>query len=228
MKVSTPKDTPEATSASSQFAISRVPAWKTKREILGMSAILLPFENNGDIDWRGFKAHVTRTLDAGLVPAVNMDTGYANLIDEATRVEVLKTTQSLAGGRQFVAGAFVGDRPGAPFARDAYLQQIASIQQYGGTPVFFQSFGLTSLPDAELLEAYREWDDTLSNSSASNLAPCSPPSEKSIRSISIGNGFRFRSAWAPSTVRWTVRWNGSAWKCEIRYAPSSAYSLATI
>ncbi len=156
MKVSTPKDTPEATSASSQFAISRVPAWKTKREILGMSAILLPFENNGDIDWRGFKAHVTRTLDAGLVPAVNMDTGYANLIDEATRVEVLKTTQSLAGGRQFVAGAFVGDRPGAPFARDAYLQQIASIQQYGGTPVFFQSFGLTSLPDAELLEAYRE------------------------------------------------------------------------
>ena len=136
------------------FSIDRVPAWKKRREILGMSAILLPFESSGEIDWPGFRQHVTRTLDAGLVPAVNMDTGYANLIDEATRMRVLEVTQTLCAGRLFVAGAYVGDQPGAAFARDSYLQQIDAIQRHAGTPVIFQSFGLTGLPDAELIDAY--------------------------------------------------------------------------
>lgn len=152
MAIASNSSTPHA----SAFSIDQVPAWQTRRKILGMSAILLPFTDSGDVDWTGFRGHVTRTLDAGLVPAVNMDTGYANLIDEATRVAVLKTTQELAVGRMFVAGAFVGDQPGARFARDAYLQQIASIQQHAGTPVIFQSFGLTSQPDAELFQAYEE------------------------------------------------------------------------
>lgn len=137
--------------------IQDVPAWQTHRSILGMSAILLPFEENGQIDWPGFRAHVQRTLDAGLVPAVNMDTGYANLIDEATRELVLKVTQQLAAGQMFVAGAFVGDKPGDVLNREAYAQQIDSITAHGGTPVIFQSFGLTSLPDAELLQAYEQF-----------------------------------------------------------------------
>ncbi len=119
-----------------------------------MSAILLPFESNGDVDWVGLRNHIIRTLDAGLVPAVNMDTGYANLIDEATRIRVLEETQAIAGGRMFVAGAFVGDRPGAVFNFEAYLAQIDSIQLHAGTPVIFQSFGLTGLPDGELIGAY--------------------------------------------------------------------------
>ncbi|MCA9131500.1 MAG: dihydrodipicolinate synthase family protein [Planctomycetales bacterium] len=135
--------------------IEAVPAWKTRRKILGMSAILLPLAENAEIDWEGFRGHVQRTLDAGLVPAVNMDTGYANLIDEATRVAVLRETQQLCGERQFVAGAFVGDQPGASFQADAYLAQLDSIQSFGGTPVIFQSFGLTALSDTELLDAYR-------------------------------------------------------------------------
>lgn len=140
--------------AGTAFSIAQVPEWQERRQILGMSAILLPFEANGHIDWQGFRGHVQRTLDAGLVPAVNMDTGYANLIDEATRVRVLEETERLAAGRMYVAGAFVGDQPGAVFARDAYLQQIDSIQSHAGTPVIFQSFGLTGLADAELFDAY--------------------------------------------------------------------------
>lgn len=131
-----------------------IPAWKPRRKILGMSAILLPFESNGNVDWVGLRSHIERTLDAGLVPAVNMDTGYANLIDEATRVRVLEETQQIAGGRMFVAGAFVGDTPSAAFNYDAYLSQIDSIQRHAGTPVIFQSFGLTSLSDGELISAY--------------------------------------------------------------------------
>ena len=133
-----------------------IPAWKPRRKILGMSAILLPFASNGDVDWAGLRNHITRTLDAGLVPAVNMDTGYANLIDEKTRVTVLEETQRLAAGRMFVAGAFVGDQPGALFNFDAYAAQIESIQRHGGTPVIFQSYGLTRLPDTELIGAYEK------------------------------------------------------------------------
>ncbi len=121
-----------------------------------MSAILLPLESSGNVDWAGFRQHVTRTLEAGLVPAVNMDTGYANLIDEATRVAVLRETQQLAGGQQYVAGAFVADQPGASFNANAYQSQIESIQAHAGTPVIFQSFGLTELPDDQLIAAYRK------------------------------------------------------------------------
>lgn len=135
--------------------VESIPPWKTCRKILGMSAILLPFTETGEIDWPGFRGHVERTLSAGLVPAVNMDTGYANLIDEQTRVAVLRETQTLCAGQRYVAGAFVGDRPGDAFNADAYLAQIDSIQQYAGMPVIFQSFGLTSQNDQQLIDAYR-------------------------------------------------------------------------
>jgi len=48
----------------------------------------------------------------------------------------------------------VGDAPGAPFDRDGYRRAVAEITARGGTPVIFQSYGLTSLPDAELIAAY--------------------------------------------------------------------------
>ncbi len=137
---------------SSHFA---VPPVVPRRKIVGISAILLPFRYDGTIDWEGFQGHVERTLDSGLQPAVNMDTGYANLIDEATRMEVLRRTQQYCQGRHFVAGAFVGDQPGETFKLDAYLEQVKTIQSFGGTPVLFQSFGLTQLDDDRLIEAYR-------------------------------------------------------------------------
>lgn len=135
--------------------IDSMPEWKLRRQILGMSAILLPFDDDGEVDWEGHRRHVERTLAAGLVPAVNMDTGFAHLIDESTRRQVLEETRGLCGDQRFVAGAFVGDQPGAAFDRDRYFQQIESIQEHGGTPVIFQSFGLTELPDAEVVAAYR-------------------------------------------------------------------------
>lgn len=134
--------------------IESVPAWKTRRKILGMSAILLPVTSSQEVDWAGFEQHVQRTLDAGLVPAVNMDTGFAHLIDDAIRVEVLRRTQTLCDGRQYVAGAFVGDQAGAGFHGDAYCQQIQQIQSRAGTPVIFQSYGLTELGDDDLVAAY--------------------------------------------------------------------------
>ncbi|MDQ3147763.1 MAG: dihydrodipicolinate synthase family protein, partial [Actinomycetota bacterium] len=82
-----------------------------------MSAVLLPFDEGGAVDWAGFEAQVARTLAAGLVPAVNMDTGYAQLVDAATRDEALRLTSATAP-TGFVAGAHVVDRAGAPLALD--------------------------------------------------------------------------------------------------------------
>jgi len=127
---------------------------RPRRKITGMSAILLPFTESGDIDWPVFAAHCVRTADAGLTPAVNMDTGFGNLLTPEQKVAVLAATRSALGGKPFVAGAFVGDRPGSEFDIDGYRREIASIQQHGGTPVIFQSYGLTGLPDAELIAAY--------------------------------------------------------------------------
>ncbi|MCA9061359.1 MAG: dihydrodipicolinate synthase family protein [Planctomycetaceae bacterium] len=125
------------------------------RRITGMSAVLLPFLPDGSVDWPGFDEHVSRTLDAGLIPAVNMDTGYINLLDEATKATVLTRTQALVAGGRFVAGAFVRDQPGAAFDFDEYAARFQQIQQAGGTPVVFQSFGLTQQTDEQVISAYQ-------------------------------------------------------------------------
>jgi dihydrodipicolinate synthase/N-acetylneuraminate lyase len=129
---------------------------RPKRKITGMSAVLLPFLEDGRVDWDGFCGHVRRTSDAGLLPAVNMDTGYVNLIDVAARQRVLELSRQALGQRPFVAGAFVADQPGAGFDLDAYARSIEQIGQFGGIPVVFPSWGLSSLPDERIADAYAE------------------------------------------------------------------------
>jgi dihydrodipicolinate synthase/N-acetylneuraminate lyase len=137
-------------------AIDPVRLLRPRRKITGISAILLPFTPSGEIDWASFAAHCVRTAEAGLTPAVNMDTGFVNLLDEPTKLAVLDRTRAALGGRPFVAGAFVADRPGAPFDLNGYADAVEQIEKRGGTPVVFQSFGLTALPDAELIAAYEQ------------------------------------------------------------------------
>lgn len=130
-----------------------------RRKITGISAILLPFTQQGSIDWDGFSAHVARTAAAGLVPAVNMDTGYVNLLDADTRAAVLRQTRAVLGNGAFVAGAFVSDVPGAAWNPDAYRQQIDFIHEYGATPVIFQSHGLAGQEAGAIVAAYAELGD---------------------------------------------------------------------
>ena len=126
---------------------------RPRRPITGMSAVLLPFTEAGAIDWPGWEAHLQRTVRANLIPAVNMDTGYVNLIDDATRREILRRTQTVLAGQRFVAGAFVADQPGDGFNFTAYARQVEQIQQHGGTPILFPSYGLTN---GEVLAHYGE------------------------------------------------------------------------
>jgi dihydrodipicolinate synthase/N-acetylneuraminate lyase len=126
------------------------------RSITGMSAVLLPFLAPGEVDWQCFDSHVARTCDVGLIPAVNMDTGYINFLDDAARLEVLRRTNSITSGRTFVAGAHVKDSPGSRFELDCYSQRIDEIQDHEGIPVVFQSWGLTSQADSEIVESYSQ------------------------------------------------------------------------
>ena len=132
-----------------------IPSLRPRRTVVGMSAILLQMTDSGVVDWPSFRAHVARTAAAGLTPAVNMDTGYVNLLHDATRRRALAETREVLGGREFVAGAFVGDRPGAALDLDGYLRAVDLIQCHGGLPIIFQSHGLTALESDALLDAYR-------------------------------------------------------------------------
>jgi dihydrodipicolinate synthase/N-acetylneuraminate lyase len=121
-----------------------------------MSAILLPFTADRRIDWDAFAAHVARTAAAGITPAVNMDTGYVQLIDDATRCEALRIARDTLGpGHELVAGACVVDAPGAAFDEQAYGRQLDMITSVGGLPVIFPSFGLTAGGDADFVVRYR-------------------------------------------------------------------------
>jgi dihydrodipicolinate synthase/N-acetylneuraminate lyase len=119
---------------------------RPRRSITGMSAVLLPYTAAGEVDWPALRAHVERTVAAGLTPAVNMDTGYVQLIDDATALRVLDLAADVTGG-EFVAGAFVADGPGDGVDVDAHLRAADRVATRGGTPVVFPSHGLNGLPD---------------------------------------------------------------------------------
>ncbi len=128
---------------------------RPRRTIRGMSAILLPFRPDRSVDWDAFAAHVARTHAAGIAPAVNMDTGYVQLIDDATRRQALAIARETVGAGELVAGACVVDSSGAAFDEDAYGRQLDMIAEAGGTPVIFPSFGLTAGDDADFIARVR-------------------------------------------------------------------------
>jgi len=138
----------------SPAAIDPASLVRPRRRISGISAILLPFTGSGTIDWAGFEAHVARTAAAGITPAVNMDTGYVNLLDDATRSEALRRGRAVLGNGDLVAGAHVADGPGSPFDEAAYARQFDMLAAVGATPVIFPSFGLTAGGDAEMIARY--------------------------------------------------------------------------
>jgi dihydrodipicolinate synthase/N-acetylneuraminate lyase len=131
-----------------------VPPLKPGRTIEGISAVLLPFLDDDTPDWRAFRALLERTWTAGLTPAVNMDTGYVNLLDAAGRARVLAETRDVAHGRRFVAGAFIEGEMGDPVR--LYRRVVEEIRAHGGTAILFQCSALGSASEADVLAAYRD------------------------------------------------------------------------
>jgi dihydrodipicolinate synthase/N-acetylneuraminate lyase len=125
------------------------------RTIQGISAMLLPF-TNGEPDREAFSALVARTIEAGLTPAVNMDTGYGNLLASSDRAGVLRVALEVAGDQEVVCGAWVDDLPGAEFDERAQLAAVAEVAAAGATPVVCPSHGLASLDPAATVAVHEK------------------------------------------------------------------------
>jgi hypothetical protein len=141
---------------------------------VGISAVLLPYDH-GVIDWAGFDSHLSRTLNAGLIPAVNMDTGYVHALGLDERTDVLRHTAGIAAGAPFVAGAYVGDDPGAPFTPTAHVAAAEEVVKAGGTPVLFPSYGLASLTGPELVAAHQAFGQACGPFIGFELSPAFHP-----------------------------------------------------
>jgi 4-hydroxy-tetrahydrodipicolinate synthase len=125
------------------------------RKPLGIAAALLPMTPEGGIAEEDFVRHLRATQAAGLVNAVNMDTGYANLLQEDEKRRVLELTRDALGpGGEFVAGAFVEGREGDLVA--LYRAEIEQIHAFGGEPILFQTTRTHGLSPAEKVAIYRE------------------------------------------------------------------------
>ena len=125
------------------------------RRVQGMAAALLPYKEDGSIAVEAFQEHLLRTHRAGLINAVNMDTGYVNFLSGAEKRDVLRWTREALGSNvPFVAGAFIENDSGDAVA--LYRQQMDAIASVGGIPILFQTARLHGRSAAEKTAIYQE------------------------------------------------------------------------
>jgi dihydrodipicolinate synthase/N-acetylneuraminate lyase len=128
---------------------------KFGRKLEGMSAALLPYQCDGRVAVAAFQAHLLTTQRAGLMNAVNMDTGYVNLLSNDEKREVLTwTREALGSGAKFVAGAYIEKEQGDVVP--LYRRQMDEIVKAGGIPILFQTGRLHGKSPTETAAAYQE------------------------------------------------------------------------
>jgi len=127
---------------------------RPRRNVQGIAAALLPFEADGKIAVESFQNHLRATHRAGLMNAVNMDTGYVNYLSDAEKRDVLRWTRDgLGEGVPFVAGAYIEGQSGEIV--DLYRVQIEPIVRAGGIPILFQTARLHGKSPKEKADTYR-------------------------------------------------------------------------
>lgn len=139
------------TSISVDTGVTRI---RPGRPIEGIFAVLLPFKPDGRLDYDGLATHVERTSRSGLIPAINMGTGYVHLLTDVQRAQVLDIARQVLAGRPVVAGAFVEGKTGPLVER--HRREIATIEAHGGTPFFFQCSELKGLNGPEVVAIYQQ------------------------------------------------------------------------
>jgi dihydrodipicolinate synthase/N-acetylneuraminate lyase len=123
------------------------------RKVQGIAAALLPYEADGRIAVEAFQSHLRTTRRAGLMNAVNMDTGYINHLSEAEKLDVLRwTREALGKDAPFVGGAYIEGQPGDIV--ELYRKQMDVIVGHGGIPILFQTSRLHGKSSAEKAAAY--------------------------------------------------------------------------
>lgn len=107
------------------------------------------------MDEAGFHRHVERTLHVGLRVAVNMDTGYGDLLTPEEKRRILKWTAEITRGKdEFIAGALPAKSTEVGTA--SYARECTSIREAGGVPIIFPSGYTASLSDEPLIQFFGE------------------------------------------------------------------------
>ena len=128
---------------------------KLRRKPQGIAAALLPFDADGRIAAEAFQRHLQATQRAGLMNAVNMDTGYVNYLSEEEKLDVLRwSREALGPGVPFVAGAYIENLNGDIVS--LYRSQMDAIVKHGGTPILFQTARLHGASAPKKADVYRE------------------------------------------------------------------------
>ena len=157
----------EPADGSLQDALARL---RPGRAVHGISAVLLPYTAAGTIDWAAFERHLLRTRAAGLDVAVNMDTGFVDLLTPAERTEVLDVTRRALGpGVRFYAGAFPDGTGASPV--DAYRAPIAAIGAREAVPVIIQCRAMHGMPAADKAALYGRIAELAAEALAFELGP---------------------------------------------------------
>lgn len=127
---------------------------RPRRKVQGIAACLLPFKANGTVAVEAFQKHLQATHRAGLINAVNMDTGFVNLLSEAEKRDVLTWTRDALGREvPFVAGAYVEKQKGDLVT--LYRRQLDLITSFGAIPIIFQTARLHAHASSKKIEVYR-------------------------------------------------------------------------
>lgn len=125
-----------------------------RRKVQGIAAALLPYDAQGAVAVEDFQRHLLATHRAGLMNAVNIDTGYVNFLSDAEQRDVLRwTSEALGSNVPFVAGAYIEGRDGEVVA--LYRHQMDLIVKFGGIPILFQTARLHGKSDRDKVAAYR-------------------------------------------------------------------------
>lgn len=129
---------------------------KTRRRVQGIAAALLPYQPDGRVAVEAFARQLISTHEAGLMNAVNMDTGYVNYLSDTEKQEVLDwTRQALGKSVPFVAGAYIEQHTGSDVV-SLYRNQIDAIVRLEGIPILFQTSRLHGQTPAKIAQVYRD------------------------------------------------------------------------
>jgi len=127
---------------------------RPRRKVQGISAALLPYEADCRVAVAAFQQHLVATQHAGLMNAVNMDTGYVNYLSDAEKAQVLHWTREALGREMpFVAGAYIEGRHGDIV--ELYRHEMDLIAEAGGIPILFQTQRLHGKSAQEKARTYQ-------------------------------------------------------------------------
>jgi 4-hydroxy-tetrahydrodipicolinate synthase len=126
-----------------------------RRKVQGIAAALLPYESDGRVAVESFQRRLLDTHRAGLINAVNMDTGYVNYLSDSEKQDVLRWARDALGkDTPFIAGAYIEGQSGNIVS--LYHNQMDAIASLGAIPILFQTSRLHGKTAREKVSVYRE------------------------------------------------------------------------